>query len=75
MAMGLLFGSFFGCFILCPYARGIPSNIEPPVWPASYMAKGVIDLPYAEIGETFEIWYDGKYNRSRIDYYSGTYIH
>ena len=44
---------------------------EPPVWPTSYMAKGIINLPYAEIGEPFDAWYDGSNQRSRIDYYSG----
>lgn len=51
-------------------ARFSPDPV-PPVWPASYMLKGVIDLPYAEIGETFEAWYDGPNKRSRIDYYEG----
>jgi hypothetical protein len=44
---------------------------EPPVWPTSYTAKGIINLPYAEIGEPFDAWYDGPNQRSRIDYYSG----
>jgi hypothetical protein len=44
---------------------------EPPTWPASYMAQGIINLPYAEIGEPFDAWYDGPNQRSRIDYYSG----
>ena len=44
---------------------------KPPVWPASYMAKGIINLPYAEIGEPFDAWYDASNKRSRIDYYSG----
>ena len=44
---------------------------RPPIWPASYMAKGIINLPYAEIGEPFDAWYDASNKRSRIDYYSG----
>ncbi|XP_036422410.1 digestive cysteine proteinase 1-like [Colossoma macropomum] len=33
--------------------------------------KGVISLPYAEIKEPFEAWYDLEGKRSRIDYYHG----
>ena len=60
------------CFIViaCVECRP-PRDPQPPVWPASYMAKGIINLPYAEIGEPFEAWYDGPNQRSRIDYYSG----
>ena len=47
---------------------GVP---EPPRWPSSYMAKGIINLPYAEIGEPFDAWFDNPRQRSRIDYYSG----
>ncbi|XP_076864996.1 digestive cysteine proteinase 2 [Brachyhypopomus gauderio] len=36
-----------------------------------YHVKGVISLPYAEIKEPFEAWYDLHGNRSRIDYYHG----
>lgn len=32
---------------------------------------GLLSLPYAEIKEPFEAWYDLKGNRSRIDYYHG----
>ena len=46
---------------------------DPPVWPTAYTAKGIINLPYAEIGEPFHAWYDGPNQRSRIDYYSGMY--
>lgn len=34
-----------------------------------YHVKGVISLPYAEIKEPFEAWYDLKGKRSRINYY------
>ncbi|KAB5530907.1 hypothetical protein PHYPO_G00134760 [Pangasianodon hypophthalmus] len=36
-----------------------------------YHVKGVISLPYAEIKEPFEGWYDVQGKRSRIDYYHG----
>jgi hypothetical protein len=44
-----------------------------PLWTADivYHAKGTISLPYAEIFEPFEVWYDGKNNRSRQNYYNG----
>lgn len=35
--------------------------------------KGVISLPYAEIKEPFEGWYDLQGKRSRIDYYQGEF--
>ncbi|XP_028406365.1 digestive cysteine proteinase 1-like [Dendronephthya gigantea] len=59
-------------FVAVVGVEGIPlRDPEPPTWPASYMAKGIINLPYAEIGEPFEAWYDGPNQRSRIDYYNG----
>lgn len=36
-----------------------------------YHAKGYINLPYADIVEPFEAWYDGKNMRSRQSYYDG----
>lgn len=36
-----------------------------------YHAKGTIKLPYADIVEPFEAWYDGKNMRSRQTYYNG----
>lgn len=35
--------------------------------------EGVISLPYAEIKEPFEGWYDLQGKRSRIDYYHGEF--
>lgn len=32
---------------------------------------GVISLPYAEINEPFEAWFDLAAKSSRIDYYNG----
>lgn len=34
--------------------------------------KGLLNIPYAEIAEPFEAWYDQPSGRSRIDYYDGT---
>ncbi|TNM93292.1 hypothetical protein fugu_018694 [Takifugu bimaculatus] len=37
----------------------------------TYHVKGLITLPYAEIKEPFEAWFDLTANSSRIDYYHG----
>ncbi|TRZ00462.1 hypothetical protein DNTS_033225 [Danionella cerebrum] len=42
-----------------------------PEFGKMYHVKGLISLPYAEIKEPFEAWYDLKQKRSRIDYYHG----
>lgn len=45
---------------------------KPPKWDTTYTVKGVLNIPYAEITEPFEAWYDKPTGRSRIDYYDGT---
>lgn len=45
---------------------------DPPKWDPTYNVKGVLYIPYAEIAEPFEVWYDKPTERSRIDYYGGT---
>lgn len=45
---------------------------KPPKWDPSYHVKGVLNIPYAEIAEPFEAWYEQHSKRSRIDYYDGT---
>lgn len=45
---------------------------KPPKWDPTYHVKGVLTIPYAEIAEPFEAWYDELTKRSRIDYYDGT---
>ncbi|XP_055732470.1 digestive cysteine proteinase 1-like isoform X2 [Salvelinus fontinalis] len=42
-----------------------------PDFGKAYHVKGVISLPYAEIKEPFEAWFDLKERTSRIDYYHG----
>ncbi|XP_029514429.1 digestive cysteine proteinase 1-like isoform X1 [Oncorhynchus nerka] len=42
-----------------------------PDFGKAYHVKGVISLPYAEIKEPFEAWFDLKGRTSRIDYYHG----
>lgn len=41
-------------------------------WDPVYNVKGVLYIPYAEIEEPFEAWYDSTTYRSRVDYYDGT---
>ena len=36
-----------------------------------YSVSGIITLPYAEINEPFQAWYDETQYASRIDYYDG----
>lgn len=43
------------------------------IWTHVTLFKGVISLPYAEIKEPFEGWYDLQGKRSRIDYYQGEF--
>lgn len=39
--------------------------------PGAGCSAGVINLPYAEIEEPFEAWYNLTGNKSRIQYYGG----
>lgn len=48
-----------------------PLSQTPPQWSNAYTVSGVLSLPYAEIVEPMEVWFDGENGRSRIDYYSG----
>lgn len=48
-----------------------PLSDTPPQWSNAYTVSGVLRLPYAEIVEPMEVWFDGENGRSRIDYYSG----
>uniref|UniRef100_A0A146M0W9 Counting factor associated protein D n=1 Tax=Lygus hesperus TaxID=30085 RepID=A0A146M0W9_LYGHE len=43
----------------------------PPPWPEAYSVKGAISIPYTELYEPFQAWYDAKKGNSRIDYYNG----
>lgn len=47
-------------------------STKPPKWEPIYTVKGVLNIPYAEIEEPFEAWFDKHTGRSRIDYYNGT---
>ncbi|XP_049606676.1 digestive cysteine proteinase 2 [Syngnathus scovelli] len=54
--------------VLGSEAKALPSL---PDFGRAYHVKGVIWLPYAEIREPFEAWFDLKAKSSRIDYYHG----
>ncbi|KZC04596.1 Counting factor associated protein D, partial [Dufourea novaeangliae] len=45
--------------------------VKSPTFSNTYMVKGTLYIPYAEIREPFYAWYDGSSGSSRIDYYGG----
>ena len=61
----------FWLFVV-PAAARPPRLDDGPKWAEAYTVTGVLRLPYAEIVEPFQAWYDGPHKRSRIDYYGGT---
>ncbi|KAJ7304260.1 hypothetical protein JRQ81_011800 [Phrynocephalus forsythii] len=52
----------------CSYSRTVPD------FGVIYHVKGIINLPYAEIEEPFEAWYNLTGNKSRIEYYDGQVV-
>ncbi|XP_041069011.1 digestive cysteine proteinase 2-like isoform X1 [Carcharodon carcharias] len=50
------------------------SWMDPPTFPDVYHISGILSLPYAEIEEPFEAWYNLSGNVSRIEYYHGQVI-
>lgn len=44
---------------------------NPPKWDPTYSVRGTLNIPYSEITEPFDAWYDKPTGRSRIDYYGG----
>lgn len=43
-----------------------------PKWnDGAYVVQGSLQLPYAELNEPFQAFYDMKNKKSRIDYYGG----
>jgi len=42
-----------------------------PDWSTSYMLRGRLNIPFAEIEEPFSAWVDLDQDKSRIDYYNG----
>ncbi|XP_009892742.1 PREDICTED: uncharacterized protein LOC104294789 [Charadrius vociferus] len=48
--------------------------LETPTFGDIYHVTGVISLPYAEIREPFEAWYNLTGGKSRIEYYGGQVV-
>ncbi|XP_021231386.1 uncharacterized protein LOC110387525 [Numida meleagris] len=48
--------------------------LERPTFGDIYHVKGAISLPYAEIREPFEAWYNLTGGKSRIEYYGGQVV-
>ncbi|PSN55954.1 hypothetical protein C0J52_02135 [Blattella germanica] len=48
-----------------------PEPSTPPNFSDTYVVKGTLYIPYAEIREPFFAWYDLTLGSSRIDYYGG----
>lgn len=55
-----------------PWKPLLPSS--PLSFPDVYHVSGIFSLPYAEIEEPFEAWYNRSGNVSRIEYYHGQVI-
>ncbi|XP_054277059.1 digestive cysteine proteinase 1-like isoform X1 [Macrosteles quadrilineatus] len=53
------------------FSQTCGATAETPEWPPTYIVKGVIYIPYAEINEPFASWYDASVGKSRVDYYGG----
>jgi hypothetical protein len=56
-------------FILIQESSGA-NSVNVNAYP-TYSVSGIITLPFAEINEPFEAWYDETQFASRIDYYNG----
>nr|XP_056702814.1 digestive cysteine proteinase 2-like [Euleptes europaea] len=71
---------FGGVLALCLWCLAfgkecnVSSSNKIPDFGAIYHVKGVISLPYAEIEEPFEAWYNLTGNKSRIEYYDGQVV-
>ncbi|XP_019731833.1 digestive cysteine proteinase 2 [Hippocampus comes] len=63
---------FFAAVLLWTVFESEPKALPSlPDFGTAYHVKGLISLPYAEIREPFEAWFDLKAKSSRIDYYHG----
>ncbi|XP_071483800.1 digestive cysteine proteinase 2-like [Diadema antillarum] len=49
----------------------VASDPKKPVFKDHYHATGYVRLPYAELNEPFEVYFQGSNKRSRIDVYNG----
>ncbi|KAG5893241.1 hypothetical protein JTB14_013403 [Gonioctena quinquepunctata] len=53
------------------FIKALGETKTAPAFAQTYSVKGVIHLPFAEIDEPFQAWYDVPSKVSRIDYYDG----
>ena len=72
--MAALFCAIALCLLSHSFGESLDVN-SPPTWSNAYTVSGVLTLPYAEIVEPFQAWFDGQNGRSRIDYYAGKVFH
>lgn len=68
--MAALYYAISLCFLTVTFGRSVNVN-SPPTWSNVYTVAGVLKLPYAEIVEPFQAFFDGQNGRSRIDFYGG----
>lgn len=52
-------------------SKSLQSPASPPKFSDGYTVKGVLFIPFAEIREPFQAWFDKVNGKSRIDYYEG----
>jgi len=57
-------------FALC----GALAAVSAPAFPDQYYVKGIFSIPYFNISEPIELWYDAVNNREVVSYYNGTDI-
>ncbi|XP_075765253.1 digestive cysteine proteinase 2-like [Pelodiscus sinensis] len=72
--MGVLQGAVLVALCSWVAGKGCKHLSKTPEFGDIYHVKGVISLPYAEIEEPFEAWYNKTGNSSRIQYYDGQVI-
>ena len=70
----------FSSYFLLMAVETLPITATPTslTFPTSYIAQGIINTPHPDdeddkVREPFQAWYDGKNQRSRIDYHNGKF--
>jgi C1A family cysteine protease len=57
--------------LLVAVAAASANAPNPPTWPSQYYVKGTFSIPYFNISQPTEIWYDATNNRQVVSYYNG----
>ncbi|KAF6216712.1 hypothetical protein GE061_001059 [Apolygus lucorum] len=72
-----MYGIISRLFVICSVlalatANGCVESSLPP-WPNAYVIKGALNIPYSEITEPFQAWFDGTKGseKLRLDYFGG----